>query len=156
MKRTMMAISLVMLMNTAAWSEDMPMNQHMMMHSDMVMMQQSQDQRISLGLNPMQKQMQLANMRSHLKAVQDIIGLIAEKKFDQASKIAHRKLGLTPEMKKMCNMFSNEDFKARGLAFHQSADALGDVLKTGNTKKSLNALHRTMNNCVACHATFRQ
>jgi len=114
------------------------------------------DKRIPLGLEPQQKQHQLANMRSHLEAVQSIVGMIAENRFDEASIVAHTKLGLTPEMKAMCNMFENEDFKAMGLAFHQSADALGDTLKTKNLQQSLQALHTTMNYCIQCHATYRQ
>lgn len=128
--------------------------EHMMMHQHM--MGESTDSRTSLHLSPQVKQHQLANMRSHLEAVRNIVGLIAEEKFDEASNIAHDKLGLTPEMKKMCSMFGNDDFKKLGLAFHQSADELGDVLKKGNVQASLNALHTTMNSCVQCHATFRQ
>jgi hypothetical protein len=30
-------------------------------------------------------------------------------------------------MKKMCNMFNNENFRDLGLAFHTSGDALGDA-----------------------------
>jgi len=53
-------------------------------------------------------------------------------------------------------MFGNDDFRTLGLSFHQRADELGDVLKTGDVNASLAALHKTMNNCVQCHATFRQ
>jgi len=126
----------------------------MMMHHQM--MEANKDSRISLHLSPQRKQHQLANMRSHLEALRNIIGLLSKGDFDAASAIAHDKLGLTPEMKKMCNMFDNEDFRKQGLAFHKSADALGDVLKTGNLQRSLDALHTTMNSCVQCHATFRQ
>jgi len=127
-------------------------------HDNMMsnMMSAHHDTRISLGLSPMKKQHQLANMRGHIEAVQQIIGLIAEGKFDNASDIAHAQLGLTEQMKKMCSMFSNTDFRQLGFAFHKSADKLGDVLKTGNTQQSLQALHNTMHYCVQCHATFRQ
>jgi len=124
-----------------------------MHHSDMA---QTADSRTSLNLPAPMRVNQLAMMREHLEAVNNIIADIAEGKFDAASKTAHNKLGLTPEMKKMCNMFGNDDFRTMGLAFHQSADKLGDVLKTGNMKRSLAALHNTMNSCVQCHATFRQ
>jgi len=156
MKKTLIALSVMVMAVTTAFAHDMDMSAHKMMHSGMHAMHQADDSRISLGLDPQQKQHQLANMRSHLQAVNDIIAYIAEGKFDAASNTAHKKLGLTPEMKKMCNMFTNEDFKSKGLAFHQSADELGDVLKTGDMKRSLDALHATMNSCVQCHATFRQ
>jgi len=137
----------------SAYANDDAM-EHMMMHHHM--MGENTDSRTSLHLSPQMKQHQLSNMRSHLEAVRNIVGLIAAGNFDEASTIAHQKLGLTPEMKKMCNMFGNDDFKKLGLAFHKSADKLGDVLKTGNVQASLNALHTTMNSCVQCHATFRQ
>ena len=125
------------------------MAHHHMKHS-------MKDGRTSLNLSPEMKNHQLTNMRAHLEAVQAIIGLIADEKFDKASDIAHSKLGLTEEMEKMCNMFNNEDFTALGLAFHKSGDTLGDALKTKDTKKSLRALNTTVNYCVQCHATFRQ
>jgi hypothetical protein len=119
-------------------------------------MQSINDGRISLGLSPGMKQHQLSNMRSHVEAVQSIVGLLSEGSFDKASHIAYSKLGLTEEMKKMCNMFENETFRNLGLAFHKSGDALGDALQTKDITKSLRAVHTTMGYCVQCHATFRQ
>ena len=119
-------------------------------------MEHHNDGRISLGLSPQQKIHQLANMRSHVEAIQTIIGLIANRDFNAASEIAHSKLGLTEKMKKMCKMFDNNNFKKLGLQFHQSADVLGEILKTKDMNKSLRALQTTMGYCVQCHATFRQ
>lgn len=114
------------------------------------------DTRISLGLSPEMKQHQLSNMREHVEAVSSIIGLMSENKFEDASKMAHSKLGLTPEMQKMCSMFGNEKFMALGFAFHKSGDDLGDALRTKDTNASLHALNKTMQYCVECHATYRQ
>ncbi|MEO8332454.1 MAG: cytochrome C [Gallionella sp.] len=126
--------------------------EHKMHHN----MTEMGDTRTSLNLSPDMKQHQLTNMRSHVEAVQSIVGLMAKGDFDQASKVAHSKIGLTDEMKKMCDMFENADFKKLGLAFHKSGDDLGNVLKTKDTNKSLQALHDTMEYCVQCHATYRQ
>ncbi|MBY0576870.1 MAG: cytochrome C [Gallionellaceae bacterium] len=114
------------------------------------------DQRVSLGLSPEMKQHQLSNMRAHLEAIHSIIGLIAKKEFSKASEVAYSKLGLTEEMKQMCDMFSNEDFKKLGMAFHKSGDVLGEVLLKKNATQSLHALSNTMGYCVECHAAFRQ
>ena len=155
MKFLMFSISILLLAGLAINSsaEDkahgMKEGSHHKMHS-------IEDSRISLGLSPAMKQHQLANMRAHVEAVQTIIGLISEGDFSKASQIAYSKLGLTEEMKKMCNSFENEDFTNLGLAFHKSGDALGDTLKTKDITKSLGALHATMAYCVQCHATFRQ
>lgn len=130
------------------------MHQHMMMHGSGMM--GSTDKRTSLGIGEPMKSNQLAMMRDHLAAVNEIVALIAAGSFDKASNIAHQRLGLTPEMQKMCRMFGNADFQNMGIAFHKSADHLGDVLKSRDTKASLNALHDTMNYCIACHQAFRQ
>jgi hypothetical protein len=123
--------------------------QHMHHHGMM-------DNRISLDLSPEMKQHQLSNMRSHVQAVQSIVGLLSAGDFDKASQVAHTQLGLTDEMRKMCSSFKNEKFNQLGLAFHQSGDELGNVLQSKDMKKSLQALHDTMTYCVECHATFRQ
>lgn len=128
-------------------------NEHSHQHN---MMHDYKDKRISLELTPQMKMHQLANMRTHVEAIQIIIGLIGNGDFIEASKVAHAKLGLTEEMKNMCNSFENEGFRNLGLEFHKSADLLAEVLKTKDMRKSLEALHNTMDYCVQCHATYRQ
>lgn len=114
------------------------------------------DNRISLGLNPMQKNHQLKNMRSHLEAVQSLIMLLANDEYDEASVVAYEKLGSTTEMKLMCASFGNEQFETMGLEFHKSADEMSEIFKKKDKTESLTALSNTMNYCVNCHATFRQ
>ncbi|WP_295368590.1 cytochrome C [Thiolapillus sp.] len=120
------------------------------------MMNHVNDGRISLGLPPKMKTHQLMNMRSHLEAIQTIIGLMETGDFDKASEVAHARLGLTEDMKKMCSMFKNDDFRTLGFQFHKSADVLSETLKTKDMNQSLHALQNTMGYCVQCHATFRQ
>ena len=152
MKRILLAISTVIGLfglNTVFAAGEMIHHEH---HHDMSMM----DTRTSLGVSPEMGQHQMSNMRQHLEAVTSIVVLISENKFEEASTIAHTKLGLTPEMQKMCSMFNNEKYMALGFAFHKSGDDLGDALKTKNVNASLHALNKTMQYCVECHATFRQ
>ncbi|MBI3479348.1 MAG: cytochrome c [Nitrosomonadales bacterium] len=136
--------------SNAASAEDDKMQ--MVNHHDMNTM----DTRTSLNLSAEMKQHQLTNMRAHVDAIRTIVGFIAENKFAEASKIAHIKLGLTPEMKEMCGMFEDEKFRALGMAFHKSGDDLGKVLQTGDANASLRALNKTMQYCVECHANYRQ
>jgi len=141
-------------MTLPAMAGEIHMSSHMM-GNDMI---QSTDPRTSLNLPEPMRRNQLVMMREHLKAVNEIVADIVKGKFDAAAQVAHAKLGLTPEMKKMCDMLGkhNGDFRKIGLAFHKSADELGNTLQKGNIKHSLAALHRTMNYCIQCHATFRQ
>ncbi len=149
MIKFLMGAFITMMCLNAAYAVDeiMPMEHHVMNVTDA---------RISLHLPERMKQHQLADMRAHLETIDSIVGLMAESKFAEASKLAHEKLGLTPEMQRMCNMLGNEKATAMGLAFHRSGDELGDALQTGDINRSLSALHNTMQYCVECHATFRQ
>jgi cytochrome c556 len=135
----------------ASADDGMAMDHHAM-HNHLMM-----DERTSLNLSPEMKLQQLQNMRSHVAAVQSIAGHLANDEFDLAAEVAHSKLGLTEQMRMMCtHMSDNKDFAKLALEFHQSGDQLGDTLKTGDMKKSLQALQTTMNYCVQCHSTFRQ
>ncbi|MFZ3018756.1 MAG: cytochrome C [Gallionella sp.] len=150
MKTVSLFLSVLLLgVSTNGFSAEGDSMQHMHHHGMM-------DNRISLDLSPEMKQHQLSNMRSHVQAVQSIVGLLSAGDFDKASQVAHTQLGLTDEMRKMCSSFKNEKFNQLGLAFHQSGDELGNVLQSKDMKKSLQALHDTMTYCVECHATFRQ
>jgi hypothetical protein len=114
------------------------------------------DGRTSLDLNPMQKNHQLSNMRSHLEAVQQITVLLSTEKYDEASQIAYTKLGSTTEMRLMCASFGNKDFENLGLEFHKSADLMSEVFKKQDKNESLQALSNTLNYCVQCHKTYKQ
>jgi hypothetical protein len=114
------------------------------------------DNRTSLGLTANIKHRQLVNMRAQLMATQSIIGLLAEGKFEKASKISLAKFGMTDEMIQIYDLSKNEEFKLLGLSFHNSADELGTALQSKDMKKSLQALRNTMGYCVQCHNKFRQ
>ncbi len=153
MKRILIVISAfigIAGLNATLAADEAMNHEHQQHEMDMM------DTRISLGLSPQMKLHQLSNMRGHVEAIKSITGLMAEKKFDEASQVAHTQLGLTAEMQSMCSMFGNKDFEKLGFAFHKSGDDLGDVLKTKNVNASLRALNKTMQYCVECHATYRQ
>jgi len=114
------------------------------------------DKRISLELNAMQKNHQLTIMRDHLDAVQNIVTLLAAKKYDEASELAYSRLGSTTEMKLMCSSFGDKNFEQIGFDFHAKADKMSEIFKTKDSEKSLEALANTMTSCVQCHATYRQ
>src|SRR4030067_3318494 len=76
-----------------AFADDEKMHHKNHQH-DMSMM----DTRTSLGLSAEMKQHQLSNMREPVAAIRSIVGLISESRFEDASRIAHTKPGLTPAM----------------------------------------------------------
>ena len=114
------------------------------------------DNRIALGLSSKVEHRLLVNMRAQMQATQTIIGLLAEGKFEKASKICHARFGLTGEMNQIYDLSRNEDFRKLGLAFHNSATELEAALQTKDMKQSLRALRNTTGFCVQCHSRFRQ
>ena len=117
----------------------------------------SDDGRQSLGIKgTMQGEHQLSNMREHLTALSEIVKFMNNAKFDEASKVAKEKLGLSVQMNTMCGSFNNKSFETTGVFFHKSADNLAQVLKTKDYKKSMQAFEKVMNGCVGCHSAFKQ
>jgi len=114
------------------------------------------DNRISLNLSPKLKIRQLTKMRSHFKSIQSVVRLIGEEEFIEASTIVDKKMVGKKGKKKLSDLIDNDSFKLMGAAFHDSAAALSETLKTKDTKKSLEALNATMNHCTQCHEVFRQ
>ena len=153
MKNTLVVISALIgiggFNGVFAEDEKMPMRHH---HQETSVL----DARIPLNVSPEMKRNQLSNMRGHVESINSIVGLMSENKFDEASKVAHSKLGLSAEMQAMCGMFNDENFEKLGLAFHKSGDDLGDALQTKDIYASLRALNKTTQICVTCHATYRQ
>jgi hypothetical protein len=118
---------------------------------------QDDDQRKSLGIKgTMRGVHQLSNMRAHMTALSEIVKYMNSDQYDEASKVAQEKLGLTVSMNSMCGSFGNTSFETMGVTFHKSADDLAQTLKTKDQKKSMVALEKVMNGCVLCHSTFKQ
>jgi len=153
-KRYLAAILALVWMPTALMAEE-AMHHHAGMasghHAAM-----GTDERGSLGLDEAAKQHQLANMRSHLEALESIIAALGAERFDDAAATARKRLGLTPEMQQMCNMFSNAQFREAGFAFHRQADTMAEEFESHDISRSLAALSRTTQHCTSCHAQFRQ
>lgn len=154
-KSRITALMFLLVVPAAQLSAEGDYHNHSMMHKPHHQ-KDSVDLRTSLNLPPKMAQHQLSNMRRHLEAVQEIVSLLAEGKFENASETAWQQLGSRPAMMQMCNRMGNEDFKQRGLNFHKSGDALAETLKTKDFKRSLSALNNTLQHCTSCHATYKQ
>lgn len=114
------------------------------------------DNRTMLDLTPRMKHKLLSNMREQLAATREIIGLIAQEKFNSASSTARSKLGKTDDLKPVYEAANNEDFSQLVLAAGASGNELAKTLQTKDPKKSLLALRKTMGICLQCHNKFRQ
>lgn len=147
-------LSIILLSSFAAYSamEHQSKEGHQMMHHKAA---DSKDTRIQLNVPDMMKEHQKTMMREHLKAVNEIVAGLAANDFELVSQTAHKKLGLTDEMRNMCSMFGNQEFEKIGLEFHTKADELGNVAKTKDLNKTLLALDTMLKRCNQCHSMFK-
>ena len=126
---------------------------------------QAQDARELVRLpQPMQEHM-LGNMRDHLVTLNEIIGHVAEGKFDQAAKLAEQRLGMSSlGLHGAAHMaeFMPQPMQDIGTSMHRAASRLAIVLQdtsvspTFDTMRDVNrALHEVTTTCTACHASYK-
>lgn len=115
------------------------------------------DTRAPVPLLPMMANHQKQNMREHLLAVQDIVAALGSDDFAAIEKASGR-LGFSEQMGQMCTHMGAgaPGFTEQALAFHHTADRIGDAAKKHDRKRVLAELSATLQACTACHAAWKQ
>ena len=113
---------------------------------------------------PMQEHM-LSNMRDHLVTLNDIIGDIAEEKYDQAAKLVEQRLGmssLTAHDAAHMAPFMPKPMQDMGTNMHHAASQLVIVLQdtsitpdAQSMRRIDKAIHQITSACTSCHAAYR-
>ena len=113
---------------------------------------------------PMQEHM-LGNMRGHLATLNEILGHVADGKFDEAAKLSERRLGMSSlGLHGASHMapFMPKPMQDIGTSMHRAASRLAIVLQdtsvspTFDTMRDVSrALHEVTVTCAACHASYR-
>jgi hypothetical protein len=113
---------------------------------------------------PMQEHM-LGNMRDHLVTLNEIIGDVADGKYDAASKLAEQRLGMSSlGLHGAAHMapFMPQPMQDIGTSMHRAASRLAIVLQDTSVSPSLDtmrdvnrALHEVTTTCTSCHAGYR-
>jgi hypothetical protein len=113
---------------------------------------------------PMQEHL-LANMRDHLTTVNDILGSLAEGKFDAAAKLAEQRLGMSSlGLHGASHMapYMPKPMQDIGTNMHRAASRFAIVAQNASVTPSFEAmrdvfrsLHEVTATCVGCHAGYR-
>jgi len=113
---------------------------------------------------PMQEHM-LGNMRDHLMTLNEIIGDVADNKFDEAAKLAEQRLGMSSlGFHDAAHMapFMPKQMQDLGTSMHHAASRLAIVLQDAAVTQSNEsrrdverALHEVTSACTGCHASYR-
>lgn len=97
------------------------------------------------------------NMRLRLQGIEEIIESLISQKPQKIPDIVENKLRAPKKFKFPANLKRhNINLQENNLAFHKSLDNFEKVLKEEDMKKSLAALQKVIQNCVACHANIKR
>src|SRR3569833_4705070 len=123
------------------------------------------DARAAVKLPPMTREHMLGNMRDHLVTLDQILGAVANAKFDDAAKLAESRLGmssLTSHDAAHMAPFMPKPMQDMGTAMHRAASRLVIVLQDASVtpnaesmQKVAGAMHAVTTACTSCHASYR-
>jgi hypothetical protein len=113
---------------------------------------------------PMQEHM-LGNMRDHLVTLSEIIGQVADGKFDAAAKLSEQRLGMSSlSLHDAAHLapFMPKPMQDAGTGMHRAASRLAITLQKSAVSPSLDTmkevnrgLHDVTIACTSCHASYR-
>jgi hypothetical protein len=113
---------------------------------------------------PMQAHM-LGNMRDHLATLNEIIGDVADEKFDDAAKITEQRLGMSSlSLHGAAHLapFLPKPMQDIGTSMHRASSRLVIVLQNASAAPTVDAMrdinramHDVTTACEACHASYR-
>jgi len=118
---------------------------------------ESSDGRTSILLNPAERDLVLAEMRAFLMSIQQINSAIAEDNMKLVAESA-RKVGKAAQGEVPASLVAKLPlpFKKLGFDTHTRFDQLAmDTDDLGDANYALAQLAVLMQNCVACHETYR-
>jgi hypothetical protein len=127
--------------------------------------QQAQDARQLVTLPPPLQEHMLGNMRDHLATLNEILGDVADAKYDAAAKIAEARLGMSSlSLHGAAHLapYLPKPMQDIGTNMHRAASRLVIVLQnaavtpTAEAMREINrALYAVTTACEACHAGYR-
>ncbi|HVO89917.1 MAG TPA: hypothetical protein VMV45_15355 [Casimicrobiaceae bacterium] len=104
----------------------------------------------------------IANMRDHLAALREIDVALSKNDFDRAAKVAEERLGMSSlELHGAAHIapFMPQGMQDIGTQMHRAASRLAvetqNAAVSNDVRPALAALGEVMQQCVACHATYR-
>lgn len=120
------------------------------------------DTRLVVDFPPEFKRQELANMRSHLEALQLITQHLADGNLQAAADVANDRLtrsGMSAHDRHQAHQYMPKAMLEMGASMHRAAGHFAQVAQdaavSGDTSAALRALAEVESRCVACHRTYR-
>lgn len=119
--------------------------------------ERSEDGRLAIQLTPNERNLVLSEMRTFLDSVQQITQGVADSDFETVAKAA-RKVGSAAQQEVPGTLIGKLPlaFKKMGFDTHSQFTQLAlDAEQLGDRTQTLEQLGTLLQNCVACHATYK-
>ncbi|MGC2517659.1 MAG: hypothetical protein WA373_00920 [Burkholderiales bacterium] len=120
------------------------------------------DTRLAVSFPAPLKEHTLANMRDHLLTLSEIQDYLARHEFDRAADVAEKRLGMSSlELHGAHEVapYMPKGMQDAGTAMHRSASRFASVAQEASGDQDLGrtlaALNKVTQSCVACHAAYR-
>ena len=116
------------------------------------------DERKFVEMPKMMQQHQLANMRDHLKAIDEILMNMANDNLDIAADIAEARLGMSSLSSHGASHMAQvipKEMGAIGTSMHKAASRFALKAQEGDALAAYKTLQGVTAACVACHAGYR-
>jgi len=106
----------------------------------------------------MMQQHMLSNMRDHLAAINEILGLLGSDQLDQAAETAEHRLGMSSLQSHGASHMAGlmpEGMRQAGTSMHKAASRFALKAQEGDALAAYRALTDITSACVACHSGYR-
>ncbi len=130
-----------------------------------VLAQGAEDTRQLVKMPEMMQNHMLENMRSHLLALDEVLGLLAKGKVNEAGWVAEKKIGLSSlDLHGSSHLapYMPDGMKAAGTEMHRAASRFARAAEEADfahtyeaQQKVFDALQGITQNCNACHTAYR-
>ncbi len=117
-----------------------------------------EDKRVLVKMPDMMRDHQLANMRDHLNALNEILMNMGEGKLDKAAEIAEARLGMSSLSLHGASHIAKvipKEMGAIGTSMHKAASRFALKAQEGDPLPAYKALQEVTAACVNCHASFK-
>jgi hypothetical protein len=121
-----------------------------------------EDARQAVDMPALQRALVREDMLHHLMSLNEIVGLLAGGKLNEAAAVADKDMGVASMGKHAARTqgmgpgrFMPEGMRAIGVGMHRSASEFAEVARKGDRDAAYKALEAITGACVACHAAYR-
>jgi hypothetical protein len=117
-----------------------------------------EDKRVFVEMPKMMQEHQLANMRDHLMAINEILTEMGKGELDKAADIAEARLGMSSLGSHGASHMGKimpKEMGAIGTSMHKAASRFALKAQEGDALPAYKALQEITAACVACHAGYK-